>query len=83
MKLSTPHVIAGGALLALCLYLFWYMSPYEQCVRAKTESGARVMMTHRDDVVRQFGYDADTKSDETILAEQEANAKAVCAGVSD
>jgi len=50
MNTKWKAVIAGVTLLiALVIYLLWFMSPYEQCVRAETSLESERLIKLRDE----------------------------------
>lgn len=79
MNLDRKLIIgAGAAVVALAFYLFWYMSPYEQCVRASTESGALREIATRDAFPRSRFDTTPYKGDTEIRDAQKRYAQVNC-----
>jgi hypothetical protein len=84
-RMNIDRKTLGGVLIAaaLLVFFFWYMSPYERCVRAATESATQHEIRLRDS--RGFNrYSVeDRKSDDVIRDEQNLYARMNCLDNSD
>lgn len=76
MSINRKTLIGGLLAVALALFLFWYMSPYEQCVRAFADAETERLIAERDDQPDFRTYDF--KTDDTIRQEQTRLAKVRC-----
>lgn len=68
-------------LVALTLYLYWFMSPYEQCVRAEASIASEEQIKIRDR--QEIFLPGEYKSDSEIKSEQRRLAILSCAYASD
>lgn len=52
MSVSRNVTVGIVSLVVLAMYFFWYMSPYEQCVRAEAAMSSERLIQLRDEQER-------------------------------